>query len=126
MTNSLEGQETIHSVCGPMCHTMEDMKLFMTSVLDQSPWEYDSKVIPMPWRQAEEDAINTKMTDGGLTLGFYNHDNLVLPHPPVLRAVQMVVDAASSAGHTVVPFEPYNHAKGRDIMSNVFKEDAGA
>lgn len=77
MANSMEGQETIHSVCGPMCHSLEDMKLFMTSVLSEQPWEYDSKVIPMPWRYSEEAKINAKRYSGGLTLAYYNCDNNV-------------------------------------------------
>ncbi|KAK5240936.1 Acetamidase, partial [Exophiala xenobiotica] len=57
MANSMEGQETVHSVVGPLAHSVPDLKLFVTSVLQEEPWKYDSKVIPMPWRQGEEDAI---------------------------------------------------------------------
>lgn len=78
MANSMEGQETIHSVCGPMCHTIDDLRLFVTSVLAQMPWQYDAKVIPMPWRPAEEENIRRKMASGGLTLGFYSCDGNVL------------------------------------------------
>lgn len=110
MANSMEGQETVHSVCGPITHSVEgklpipsiqavrasfsfvvsmvirsidklasstDMRLFIKSVLFQEPWKYDSKVIPMPWRQAEEDVIKSKLSSGGLTLGFYNCDGNV-------------------------------------------------
>lgn len=85
MANSMEGQETIHSVCGPMCHSIEDMRLFMTSVLQEQPWSFDSKVVPMPWRAAEEDAIKTKLSSGGLSLALFNcdgnvsHDSLHCP-----------------------------------------------
>ncbi len=48
------------------------MRLFVKSVLAQEPWKYDPKVIPMPWRQSEADAIESKLTSGGLTLGYYN------------------------------------------------------
>jgi amidase len=53
------------------------MKLFVTSVLKEEPWKYDSKVIPMPWRQSEEDIITSKLKSGGLTLGFYDCDGNV-------------------------------------------------
>jgi hypothetical protein len=53
------------------------MKLFVTSVLAEEPWKYDSKVVPMPWRQAEEDAIKSKLASGGLTLGYFNCDGNV-------------------------------------------------
>lgn len=77
MANSMEGQETIHSVVGPMCHSIEDMRLFMTAVLQEQPWDYDSKVVPMPWRSAEEDAIRAKLSSGGLSLGIFNCDGNV-------------------------------------------------
>ena len=95
MANSMEGQETVHSVVGPLAHSVPgqflvqnltisavltldaDLKLFITSVLQEEPWKYDSKVIPMPWRQGEEDAISSKVQSGGLTLGFYNCDGNV-------------------------------------------------
>ena len=53
------------------------MKLFVTSVLGEEPWKYDSKVIPLPWRQAEEDVVKSKLNAGGLCLGFYNCDGNV-------------------------------------------------
>lgn len=77
MANSMEGQETVHSVCGPLCHSIADMRLFMTSVLSEKPWMYDSKVVPMPWRQDEEDATKSKISAGGLLLGYYNCDGIV-------------------------------------------------
>ena len=77
MANSMEGQETIHSVCGPLAHSAADLRLFVTSVLDQEPWAYDSKVIPVPWRQSEEDLVKEKISAGKLTLGYFECDNVV-------------------------------------------------
>ncbi|KND93498.1 Acetamidase [Tolypocladium ophioglossoides CBS 100239] len=126
MANSMEGQETIHSVCGPLCHSMKDMKLFITSVLAEKPWLYDSKVIPMPWRQSEEDAIKLKLSSSGLTLAFYTCDGRVLPHPPVIRAMQTVVNRAKQAGHMVVPWEPYKHPYAVDLANRIYASDGGA
>lgn len=77
MANSMAGQETVHSVVGPLCHSIADMRLFMTSVLAEQPWSYDSKVVPMAWRQSEEDVIKEKIASKQLTLGFYNCDGTV-------------------------------------------------
>lgn len=60
-----------------MTHSVADMRLFMKSVLAEQPWSYDSKVVPMPWRQSEEDAIKAKIESSQLTLGFYNCDGIV-------------------------------------------------
>lgn len=77
LANSMEGQETVHSVCGPLTHSVADMRLFVQSVLAEEPWKYDSKVIPLPWRGVEAEAINAKIASGGLTIGYYNCDGNV-------------------------------------------------
>jgi amidase len=125
MANSMEGQETIHSVCGPICHSIADMRLFVTSILSQKPWAYDSKVVPMPWRYDEEITIKEKISARGLNLGYYLCDGNVLPHPPVIRAVQKVVNKLSEAGHTVIPWEPYRHPYAVDLANRVYASDGG-
>lgn len=77
LANSMEGQETIHSVVGPICHSIADMRVFMKAVLGEKPWQFDSKTIPMPWRPDEEDTIRSKISSGGLTLGVYSCDGNV-------------------------------------------------
>lgn len=49
----------------------------MKAVLQEQPWSFDSKVVPMPWRTAEEEAIRKKISAGRLTLGVYNCDGNV-------------------------------------------------
>jgi len=90
--NSMEGQESVHThsieglqylsvtwgtVVDYMTLCGVDLKLLITSVLKQEPWRYDSKVIPLPWRHEEEDTIKSKISSGGLTLGFFNYDGIV-------------------------------------------------
>jgi amidase len=75
---------------------MIDMRLFTTAVLAQEPWKYDSKVIPMPWRQSEADVIKPKLSSGGLTLGY-----------------------------TVVPWEPYKHPYAVDLINGIYAGDGG-
>jgi amidase len=88
MANSMEGQETVDSVAGPLGHSVDgdccpsvlslllltlltglDLRLFFMAVLGQEPWKFDSKVIPMPWRQSEADTVRAKIQAGGLTIG---------------------------------------------------------
>jgi amidase len=49
----------------------------MKSVLAEEPWKYDSKVVPIPWRENEEDIIIKKISSSGLTIGFYTDDGVV-------------------------------------------------
>jgi amidase len=93
MANSMEGQETVHSVVGPMEHsaaglsifvwssservlTLLDLRLFLTLVFGEEPWKYDPKVIPLTWRHTEEDIIKSNLS-GGLTLAYYSCDGVV-------------------------------------------------
>ncbi|KAF5553492.1 glutamyl-tRNA(gln) amidotransferase subunit A, partial [Fusarium napiforme] len=49
----------------------------------------------------------------------------VLPHPPILRAIQTVVDKLSEAGHTVLPWEPYRHSYAHDLANSIYASDGG-
>ncbi|KAI2792890.1 Acetamidase [Penicillium oxalicum] len=122
MANSMEGQETVHSVVGPMAHSAADLRLFLTSVLGMEPWKYDSKVVPMPWRSAEEDIIKLKIKEG-LTLGYYSCDGVVLPHPPILRGIETVVSTLKDHGHQVIPWTPYKHDFGHNLIGNIYASD---
>ncbi|KAG2161368.1 hypothetical protein VTO58DRAFT_110168 [Aureobasidium pullulans] len=125
MANSMEGQETVHSVVGPITHSVPDMRLFVQSVLEQEPWKHDSKVIPMPWRQSEHDAAVKKITSDKLTLGFFNNDGVVMPHPPILRGVDKVVSTLRENGHEVIDWKPYKHEYAVDLIQGIYASDAG-
>ncbi|KAF7713053.1 Acetamidase [Penicillium ucsense] len=122
MANSMEGQETVHSVVGPMAHSAGDLRLFLTSVLEQEPWKYDSKVVPMPWRSAEEETIKRKL-EGGLNLAYYSCDGVVMPHPPILRGIETVVSTLKKHGHKVLPWTPYKHDFGHNLINNIYASD---
>ncbi|KAH9863702.1 hypothetical protein J1614_009634 [Plenodomus biglobosus] len=123
MANSMEGQETVHSVVGPIAHSADDLRLFLTAVLKEQPWNFDSKVVPLPWRQDQEDAVRTKIKSAGLSIGYFNCDGNVLPHPPILRGIDLVVDALEKAGHKVSPWTPYKHDFAVDFMDKLFTAD---
>ncbi|CAF2517053.1 unnamed protein product [Rotaria sp. Silwood2] len=48
---TLDGQESIPSVCGPIAHCAGDLVYFMQAILEQKPWKYDPKLIDIPWRE---------------------------------------------------------------------------
>ncbi|KAL6705441.1 Acetamidase [Coniothyrium glycines] len=122
MANSMEGQETVHSVVGPIAHSAADLRLFLTAVLHEEPWNYDSKVVPLPWRIDIEDAAKAKLKSG-LTVGFFNSDGNVLPHPPILRGIDLVVDTLKSNGHKVLPWVPYKHDFAVDLINGIYAAD---
>ncbi|KAL4967704.1 amidase [Aspergillus stella-maris] len=126
MRNSMEGQETVHSVVGPMGHSIDDLRLFTKSVLAQDPWKHDSKVIPMPWRETETDAIKSKIRNGGLNIAYYDFDGNVHPHPPILRGISETITALKKAGHKIHPWTPHNHTYGHDLINKIYAADASA
>jgi amidase len=120
--NSYEGQETCPSVCGPIAHNLGDIKLFVKSVLSQKPWFQDPKVIELDWR---EDAVGEVRSSGKLCFGIMKWDGKFMPHPPILRGIDMVADALRKAGHEVVEWEPYQHERGIDMIFSIFRMDGG-
>ncbi|KAH7029548.1 Acetamidase [Microdochium trichocladiopsis] len=126
MANSMAGQETIPSVVGPLGHSAADLRLFMKAVLAQKPWLYDSKTVPLPWRQEIEDETLVKIKTKTLNIGFYETDGMALPHPPILRAIKEAVEKLKQAGHNVVPWTPYKHDVPYYLLKELDKADAGA
>lgn len=49
-----------------------------------------------------------------------------MPHPPILRGIQMVINALQNAGHTVVEWQPYKHNYGVSLARQVLSADGGA
>lgn len=85
------GMISIKSSYGPACHSMEDLKMF-TKLLNSHPTLlYEPSCIPIPWREVPRPEK--------LCIGVMNFDGVVMPHPPVLRAIEETVNALKSAGH---------------------------
>ena len=62
-------------------------------------------------------------TNRCLFWAFTDHVQKVLPHPPVLRGVQLAVDALKSAGHEVHPWTPHKHDYAVDLINNIYVSD---
>ena len=45
-----EGQESIRCVISPLAHCAEDIVLFEKAVLDQEPWDIETSLVPLPWK----------------------------------------------------------------------------
>ncbi|KAG5656005.1 hypothetical protein KAF25_001575 [Fusarium avenaceum] len=98
MENINNGQLSIKLSCGPICHSMEDLEAF-TKIINSHPSnQHDPSSVPMPWR-------TLKASDDKLTIGLMKWDKVVMPHPPVLRALEHTKRALENAGHKVVEFD---------------------
>lgn len=117
--NSMAGQETVHSVCGPLGHSPEDLAYFVRAVLLQEPWYADPKVVPLPW--SPENMLQG--TTGPKTFGIIEFDGSVMPHPPIQRALAEVIAGLKAHGHKVITWPTYDHARGVDIIQRIYAAD---
>ncbi|KAF1972622.1 amidase [Bimuria novae-zelandiae CBS 107.79] len=131
MANSMDGQNTILSVVGPLAPTLGSLRLLVKAILSQQPWLHDPLVHEMPWRDSHEREITTLLnpedpnSGAKLCFGVIATDGIVTPTPPIRRAIDIVVNALRSQGHEVVEWQPPSH---RDILDQAFKTwefDAG-
>lgn len=104
--NSMDGQNTILSVVGPMTTTARSLTLLFKAVLTQQPWCYDPLVLEIPWRddvERETRALIEQSQAGTSRLAFavMNDDGMVRPHPPVARAMKLVKMTLTRLGHRV-------------------------
>ena len=129
MANSMDGQNSILSVVGPLATTAQAVRLLTKAILSQKPWLYDPLVIEMPWRDAQEQAIydivKSSSNKGQLSFAVMKSDGIVNPQPPVARAVLMVVEALGKAGHKVIEWKPPSHQALLDLSFKTWLYDGG-
>jgi amidase len=126
MANSMDGQNSILSVVGPLATNAASLRLITQAFLDQKPWEIDPLVHEIPWRYMEENSINENIHDGRgmekrggkLCFGVLKSDGVVTPMPPIKRATDILVAALEKAGHEVIEWDPPSH---RTIADTGFK-----
>jgi amidase len=118
MANSMDGQNSILSVVGPIASSVGALKLVIQGVLSQEPWLHDPLVHEIPWRDEQEqfvlDAIKTS-GGGQLSFGVLRHDGVANPQPPIHRAIEIVVETAKKLGHKIIEWKPPSHKRALDI-----------
>ncbi|KAF7511208.1 hypothetical protein GJ744_005105 [Endocarpon pusillum] len=131
MPNSMDGQNSILSVVGPLATTIGGVRLLVKAILSQSPWLHDPLVVDMPWRdwvEHETQDLIKAAASGNSKLSFatLKHDGVVGLHPPVARALQLCADLLAKAGHKVIEWKPPSHEHGAKLVFNSWKYDGGA
>lgn len=113
------GMQNIIGVVGPMAHCVEDMELFMSAALYNSPWRREPAIIPKPWLQDQPGKSHLK-------IGIMWDDGFVHPHPPVTRAMRDAAVALQAAGHTLVDWKPLYHEELFTLTNKAYFLDGGA
>jgi len=109
--SGLAGQEAIQSVQGPIARCVEDLRLYCRTVIDAEPWLYDPRCCPLPWREVPRLSK--------LKIGVLWNDGVVLPTPPVARALKETVSRLKKAGHEIVDWKPSFHLEGVQLLVRI-------
>jgi amidase len=114
-SNSLEGQDSVASVLGPMAGSLSGVRTFMRTIIDSRPWTRDPMTIRKPW---DEDAYRLAEhgRGGRMCFAFMWHDSITVPHPPVTRAMEIVKAALLAAGHEVIDWQPLKIARLHAVL----------
>lgn len=106
------GEEQVVPVVGPLSASLEGIKLFMKTLIDQKPWLYEPSLVPMPWKNASTPSLLRKGQQGRtkLRVGVLADDGIVKPHPPISRGIKTLVDRLRNHPDIdIVEFPAYNH-----------------
>ena len=105
MANSMDGQNSVLSVVGPLATSVGALRLALRSLLSQQPWLHDPLVHEIPWRNEHEEQVHEIIAAaggaGGLVFGVVRNDGHVTPYPPVQRAIETTIKALEAKGHKV-------------------------
>lgn len=103
VANSMDGQNTILSVVGPMATTARSLKLIFKAILEQSPWNHDPLVLELPWRSSVERNLQVCINGNPSTLTFaiMHDDGVVKSQPPVQRAIKLIEKTLRNKSHQV-------------------------
>jgi amidase len=117
MVTSMDGQNTILSVVGPLAPSTKALRLLIKSILSQEPWQHDPLVVELPWRdEIEQTVLETIKGKTQLSFGILRDDGQARPHPPVRRAMELVVAVLERQGHKIIEWKPPSHARGVEIL----------
>lgn len=129
MANSMDGQNSVLSVVGPLATSARSVRLVMKSILSQQPWLHDPQVVDMPWRDSEEqavlDIVKSSSGKGQLAFGLMMSDGIVNPDPPVQRAVRVTAEALEKAGHKIIEWKPPSHKRLLEFTFKTWLYDGG-
>lgn len=96
--NTCEGQDSMPSVMGPLSQSIGGIKVFVKAVLSAEPWLKDPLAIRKPWDE-EEYQLKSHGRGGKMVFGMIWDNGIIVPHPPVQRAMKMAKEALEAAGH---------------------------
>ncbi|OSX66119.1 hypothetical protein POSPLADRAFT_1052794 [Postia placenta MAD-698-R-SB12] len=121
--NSMYGQDSIPSVLGPLSNSLSGIQIFMQAVIGQKPWLKDPLAVRKKW-DTEEYALAEHGGGQQLCFAIMWNDGIVVPHPPIIRALETTREALLRAGHKVIDWQPLKHLELGDAIAAIWKAGA--
>lgn len=111
------GEEQIVPTIGPLSSSLDGCRLFTKTLIDKSPWYREPSLIPLPWK-------NDNLFEGTkLRIGVLWDDGVVKPHPPVTRALRLLVEKLKTNGNfEIVEWKPYKHDYAWEILVSLLRD----
>jgi amidase len=117
------GADSITTVIGPLSSSLAGISLFMQTVIEAEPWLLEPSLIPMPW--TTPNIVPTSSSP--LKIGILWHDEVVLPHPPITRALKQFIASIECIPHVqICNFSPYKHDEAWAITASLYFTDGGS
>lgn len=89
----------------------------MKTVIDAKPWIREPALVPLPWTPFQLDSIK---------IGIMSHDGVVMPHPPVTRALKRLTEAIRGIdGVELVEWNAHAHDEAWAILCSLYFPDGG-
>lgn len=122
---AMMGQEHVIGVLRPLSTSLEGVKLFMKTLIDAQPWIREPSLVPILWRM-EPQISSLPNGNKKLKIAVLYSDDVVKPHPPVLRALKTVAGMLKDIeGIEVVEWTPFKHDHAWEIISSLYFCDGG-
>jgi amidase len=124
------GADAVPTVLGPMSSSLEGIEVFMQVVAaaeawkvePAEAWKVEPALVPLGWRESAVRATK----EMPLRLGLLWHDGVVLPHPPVTRALrEFCARVGGMENVEVLDFTAYKHDEAWAIVSSLYYPDGG-
>ncbi|CAK7198622.1 hypothetical protein SEUCBS139899_001286 [Sporothrix eucalyptigena] len=126
--NSMPGQNSVPSVCGPLAGSAASLKMMLKAVLAQQPWLHDPAVVELPWRDELASVLPASAEEMStvLTFGLCPSDEATAPTPPVRRAFATVKALIEKLGHQTIEWKPPSHTRATELAFQAYTADGGA
>ncbi|GKT45023.1 putative amidase [Colletotrichum spaethianum] len=106
---------------GPLGVSLRDMDFFVSVLKAAEPHLEDPRLIPIPWR-----GLNIQRTKAPLKVGFMMNDGVIVPQPPVTRALNWARDRLSNfSTFEVKNVAPYRAEEALRNIQLAFFPDGG-